>query len=245
MLLPPSNNITAPPWRRQVSDRDNSAAQSRLRRFEKKAPRGVLLYLKRPATLVLGKDIFSSGEQRTPPPKQSKHRLRGENPLKEPENAAAAVSSAAAAAAALLAREGPLSVCVDVASAPWVGSPPRSDPMRRAEDPEVGLLAAAPGAMVPAYDTAAEPALSPLGISLGAAFLRRSPEPPNPWAFSEPPPPPPMGPLRLPGSPGHQRVWISLTTLPGRIDQIHRTVETLLNQTVPADEVHGLTRRWA
>ena len=91
------------------------------------------------------------------------------------------------------------------------------------------------GGFVPAYEAALLP--SELDRRRGDTSPR-----PNPWVL--PGPPPPRGaPLSRPGaylgagSGRSPKVWISLTTLPGRIAQIERTVLSLVRQTVAPDEV--------
>jgi hypothetical protein len=52
----------------------------------------------------------------------------------------------------------------------------------------------------------------------------------SPFSLTTPPPPPPSHKIK-------DRVWISLTSLPGRIYQIKRIIDSLIVQTVPADEI--------
>ena len=138
----------------------------------------------------------------------------------------------------------------DASEAPWSGSPPRSDPSRRTEDPEVSIVARA--GLVEAYEQFTSSSGSGLKGSKGGGFgtgvwgaltTRKGGggggggAGKSAWAIQSSAPPPVRSPLPLPGSPGHQKVWITLTTLPGRIYQIERTVMSLLHQTTPADEL--------
>lgn len=80
----------------------------------------------------------------------------------------------------------------------------------------MALLKEAKG-LIPAYKEAT------VKYTLGSSLV-------SPFSLLTPPPPPPSGKVK-------ERVWISLTTLPGRIHQIGRIMESLLTQTVAADEI--------
>jgi len=220
----------------KILDGRNSQTTARMGRFARKAPRGVLLYLRRPRTLKLGKLNVVNGEVVPGPVRGKAGQQRPasgggsggsfrDTTLYETTIGGGAPSSFAPRWQACL-DAGPLGLG---GLGPWPGSPPLADPARRRYDPEIKLVRDK-GGFVEAY------APGPLDAANGAKSNGAKSN--GAWALSGPPPlEAPRGPLRLPGSEGHERVWISLTTLPGRIEQIERTVLSLVGQSVPFDEV--------
>jgi hypothetical protein len=178
----------------RILDAHASATKTRLARFDRKAPRGVMLFLKRPRTLLMGKGVKVVAGVALPPERKATRRRRSGD-----DDAAAAqtvtqmvtqtasstilasgttvrsVSSSAhapplpppsAPPPALSSSDG--SACLDLSAAPWLGSPPMAHPLRRREDPEVGLLRRSP-AMVNAFAAPALTADAPSEEAAGSA----------------------------------------------------------------------------
>ena len=265
--------------------------RQKLQRFEKKAPRGVFLYVKRPNWLKLGKATHINGQEVDVPPTPSlrahqsnnddpgsshrdQRRRRGGASTDASVTATANIADAeeeeeegqededAAAKALRAAYTSPWATrvrakrpCLPLEQAPWAGSPPLTDPYRRPEDPEWEALPGHRATVAASYDgdvndrsdVSSSASSSILGGSLssllggsggssgGSSYpwsLRASPT--EPTALRKPTTKPSASSSMTEDRPP---VWISLTTLPGRIDQIERTVMSLVQQSVPADEV--------
>lgn len=274
----------------QIMDYSSKTVRLKLQRFEKKAPRGVFLYVKRPNWLKFGKATHINGQEVDAPttPSLRAHKSNNDDPGSSSSyrdqrkrrggagTDAAATPAAAeeededAEAKALRAKyTSPWASrlrakrpCLNLEQAPWSGSPPLTDPHRRPEDPEWDALPAHRATVEASYfgvindssgvsgGSLATSSSSSLGGSLSSLLRGGSSSGGSStyrWSLgasqtasaagaSAGSPAEPTGPTK-PSARGRTPVWISLTTLPGRIDQIERTVMSLVQQTVPADEV--------